>query len=59
MCPPACAVVGKGSSVTLMLLLGACEVKIWQKISGILDEWKVLNALGENLHRHNDKKEKV
>ena len=32
---------------------GACEFKIWQKMSGVLDEWKVLRALAENLYCDN------
>ena len=54
MCPPTCDVEDEHSSVTLSLLKDVCEVKIWQKISGVFDEWKVLNALGENLHHYND-----
>ena len=48
------ATVDKGSSIMLSLLSpGACEFKIWQKMSGVLDEWKVLRALAENLYCDN------
>ena len=69
MCPPplpfspsplTCAAVDKGSLSSVRLSLRSpddCEFKIWQKIRGVFDEWKVLSAPAENLYQHKEETE--